>query len=252
MLNLLHRASLVGVFCALVILSVPSALAQFSYGGGTESVRAAGPMISLVDFSFQPENAPDVSFAFEDSGYGVFYRREGFLGHLFWGTGMDIDGADLVLVEGSVDAWGALRFTQNEPDAKFDLYFPVGFHGDYRKVTKKSDNVDGTVFEVSVAAIGAGLGLDVPTGSGVLSMRSKPFFGIASRAFGTETGTSAGLSIDVDWSLPEISSRVGAYLGWGYRWQRWLMSASSVFAEAGSDNIEYRSRSHVTSIGLTF
>lgn len=252
MLNLLFRARFVACFCTLVLLGVPSVKAQFSYGGGSESARAAGPMISIVDFSFQPGNAPDVSFSFEDPGYGVFYRREGFLGHVFRGTSMDRDGSELVLVEGSVDAWGALRFTQNDANATLDLYFPIGFHGDYRKVTKASDEVDGAVFEVSVAALGVGLGLDMPIGSGAFSMRSKPFFGIASRAFGTETGTSAGLSIDVDWALPEISSRVGAYVGWGYRWQRWLMSASSVFAEAGSDNIEYRSRSHVIMMGLTF
>jgi hypothetical protein len=209
-------------------------------------------MVSLIEFSFQPENAPDISFAFEDPSYGIFYRREGFLGHLFRGSGADTDGSELVLLEGSVDAWGALRITERKADSGIDLYFPVGLHGDYRKVTKESDDVDGTVFEVSVVALGAGLGLDVATGAGALSMRSKPFFGIASRAFGTETGTSAGLSVDVDWGLPDLSSRLGLYVGWSYRWQRWLMSASTVFAEAGSDNIEYRSSAHAVQVGLTF
>lgn len=252
MLNLLQRTLLPGCILVLAVCTAPTAHAQFSYGGGSDAVRAAGPMMSLVDFSFQPGNAPDVSFAFEDPAYGIFYRREGFLGRIFWGAGSDTDGSDLVLVEGSVDAWGALRFTERDAESGPDFYFPVGLHGDYRKVTKQSEDVDGTVFEVSVIALGAGVGLDLPTGGGALSMRTKPFFGIASRAFGTETGTSAGLSIDLDWALPEISSRLGLYVGWGYRWQRWLMSASSVFAEAGSENIEYRSRSHAVQVGLTF
>lgn len=252
MLTLLHRALVTGCLFVFGVLAVPSAQAQFNYGGGSDAVRAAGPTVSLIDFTFQPDNAPDVSFRFEDPSYGVFYRREGLLGRLLRGTSKDVDGSDLTLVEGSVDAWGALRFAERDADSNVDLYFPIGLHGDYRKVTKESDSVDGTVFEVSVMALGLGLGLDLKAGKGVLSMRSKPFFGIASRSFGTETGSSAGLSVDVDWTLPDITSRLGLYVGWGYRWQRWLMSSSTVFAEAGSDNIEYRSSMHAIQVGLTF
>jgi len=252
MLRSIRKPFMLGGLLLVLGLFAHTANAQFAYGGGSGSVRSAGPMVSLVDFSFQPAQAPDVAFAFEDPAFGVFYRREGFLGRLIRGASSASDGSDLTMLEGSVDAWAVLRFNRSAVDSGFDLYFPIGFHGDYRKVTKKDENVDGTVFEVSVVALGLGLGLDMPVGSGVLSARSKPFFGLASRAFGTETGSSAGVSVDLDLSLPEISSRLGAYIGWGFRWQRWLMNASAVFAATEADNVEYRSATHSLQVGLTF
>lgn len=240
-------------FALLLILATPlGAFAQFNYGGGSESVRGAGVVVAMLDFSFQPPKAPDVAFSYSDPAFGVFYSREGFVGRLMRGSGSDADGGDLVLVEGSVDAWGALRPFRTTGEQALDLFFPVGLHGDYRKISKEDANVSGTVFEVSVLAVGAGVGLGVPLGASTLAFRSQPFLGIASRSFGTDTGSSAGYMIDVEWTLPEVSSRFGAYLGWGYRWQRWLLSASAVLIEAQSDNVEYRSSQHAFQVGLTF
>lgn len=237
----------------LLVLTLPlGALAQFSYGGGSESVRGAGLMAAIVDFSFQPAQAPDVAFSYSDPAFGVFYSREGFMGRLMRGSGTDADGGDLVLVEGSVDAWGALRPFRTTGEQTLDLFFPIGLHGDFRKISKEDGDVSGSVFEVSVVAASAGIGLGIPLGSSSIAARTQPFLGIASRSFGTDTGSSAGYMVDVEWTLPEISSRFGVYLGWGYRWQRWLLSASAVFTEAQTDNVEYRSSSHAFQVGLTF
>ena len=235
----------------MLIVSMP-ANAQFNYGGGTESVRSAGVVVSLIDFSFRPDQAPDVAFAYSDPAIGVFYSREGFVGRLMRGAGTDTDGGDLTLVEGSVDAWAAFRPFQSTGESGIDVFFPVGLHGDYRKVSKQDEDVSGSVFEVSVLALGAGAGLGIPVGKGTINARSQPFIGFASRSFGTDSGSSAGYMVDLEWNLPEISSRFGAYLGWGYRWQRWLLSASAVFAEAESRNVEYRSSQHSFQVGLTF
>lgn len=238
----------------LMLLASESALAQFSYGSGSSnaSARAAGPMVALADFSFRPAQAPDVSFQFVDPIYGVFYSREGFVGRLARGGSTDADGSDLTLVDGSVDAWVNLRPFRISQEEGVDLFFPVGLHGDYRKTNKQDEELDGTVFEVSVVALAAGAGLAAPVGKSRVSVRSQPFIGFASRSFGTDTGSSAGYTVDVEWSLPEISSRFGVYVGWGYRWQRWLLSASAVFAQTEADNVEYRSAQHAFQVGLTF
>ena len=246
----IQRLSLPTLF--LVLATAMPAFAQFNYGGGAESVRSAGVMASIIDFSFRPDQAPDVAFSYSDPAFGVFYSREGFVGRLMRGSGTDQDGGDLVLVEGSVDVWGAFRPFRSTGDSNIDVFFPIGLHGDYRKVSKQDEDINGSVFEVSVLALGAGAGLGIPVGRGALSARSQPFIGIASRSFGSDTGSSLGYMVDLEWNLPEISSRFGAYLGWGYRWQRWLLGASAVFVQAESKHVEYRSAQHSFQVGLTF
>jgi len=238
--------------CMMGCVAGPAA-AQFNYGGGgSRTARAVGPLLTVVDFSFRPPQAPDVSFEYSDPAIGLFYSREGFMGRLVRGSGMDADGDKMTLVDGSVDAWAAVR-PFGSPDSKaLDVFFPIGLYGDYRKVSKQDESTLATVFEVSVAAIGVGAGVNLTLAGSHLSLRSQPFFGLASRAFGTDTGSSAGYMVDIEWTLPEIRSGLGAYAGWGYRWQRWLLNASAVFAQSNTRRVEYRGFRHAFQIGLTF
>ncbi|NBW94265.1 MAG: hypothetical protein EBR20_07900 [Bacteroidetes bacterium] len=111
--------------CLMGCVAGPAA-AQFNYGGGgSRTARAVGPLLTVVDFSFRPPQAPDVSFEYSDPAIGLFYSREGFMGRLVRGSGMDADGDKVTLVDGSVDAWAAVR-PFGSPDSKaLDVFFPL-------------------------------------------------------------------------------------------------------------------------------
>ena len=219
---------------------------------GPPAPRAPGPMVSLIDFSFEPAQAPDASFSFSDPGFGVFYGRQGFASRLVRGTSSQPNGTDLVLVEGQIHAWGAFRPFTSEDRETVDFFFPVGLYGDFRQVRREGGEAEGTIFEVTVMAASAGLGLTAPVGGSDIAFRAAPFLGIASRAFGTDTGSSAGFTADLEWASPEVFGRFGLFAGWSFRWQRWLLSAAATFADPDSRNVEYRGEVHAFQVGLTF
>ncbi|MDA0875413.1 MAG: hypothetical protein O3C45_10195, partial [Bacteroidetes bacterium] len=213
---------------------------------------SAGPMLALVDFSFDPEGAPDAAFAFSNPAYGLFYSRQGFAMRLMRGTADARGGDTFVLVDGMLQAWGSFRPFKGGAHEGVDLFLPVGLHGDYRQLRQDGSGDGGTVFDVTVVAVQGGLGLTVPVGSSDLALRSAPFFGLASRSFGTETGTSAGYSVDIELAAPEWRGRYGIYAGWGFRWQRWLLQAAAALVQPESSRVEYHSQVHAFQVGLTF
>ncbi len=238
---------------AAVLGPVRTAQAQFDYGGGMDTAaRSAGVLLGMVDFSFNPAKAPDAAFRLSDPAIGVYYARQGFMGHLARSSGTDARGRDLTLVEGSVDAWGDVRPFDRAPRTRLDVFFPIGLYGNYRKVTLQEGEVEGTVFDVSVLALGVGAGLGIRLGGSRLVLRSRPFIGVASRSLSTETGSSTGYMVNAMWVFPDIRSGLGAYAGWGYRWQRWLLDASAIMTEGGSQHIAYRGSMHAMLVGLTF
>lgn len=238
---------------ALVLVPVRTAQAQFDYGGGMDTAaRSAGALVGMVDFSFNPAKVPDAAFRLSDPAIGVYYARQGFMGQLARSSGTDARGRDLTLVEGSVDAWADVRPFDRTPRTRLDVFFPIGLYGNYRKVTLQEGEIEGTVFDVSVLALGIGAGLGIRLGESRLLVQSRPFIGLASRSFSTETGSSTGYMVNARWVFPDIRSGVGAYAGWGYRWQRWLLDASAIMTEGGSQHIAYRGSMHAMLVGLTF
>ena len=236
----------------LLMLPVGVASAQFQYGGGPRGARSAGPMLSLVDFNYEPEGVPEVAFSYANPAYGLFYSRQGFVVRLMRGAGDAPDGGNYVLVDGQLQAWGTYRPFKGSGEGGVDVFLPLGIHGDYRQLRVEGTAESGTVFDVTVVALQGGLGVALPVGRTDLALRAAPFFGIASRSFGNETGSSAGYSVDAEWATPELKGRYGLYAGWGFRWQRWLLSAASALVRPESDNVEYRSTVHAFQVGLTF
>ena len=236
-----------------VLVPVRTAQAQFDYGGGTDlAARSAGVLLGMVDFSFNPTKTPDAAFRLSDPAIGVYYARRGFMGQLARGSGTDERGRNLTLVEGSVDAWADVRPFDRTPRSRLDVFFPIGLYGNYRKVTLQEGEIEGTVFDVSVLAFGVGAGLGIRLGESSLVLQSKPFIGLASRSFSTETGSSTGYMVNATWVFPDIRSGLGAYAGWGYRWQRWLLDASAIMTEGGTQHIAYRGSMHAMLVGLSF
>lgn len=247
----------VTLIATLMLFAPAQSLAQVSYGGGSAGARSAGPLVSMVDFSFDSDIAPDRSFQFDGTAYGAFYGREGFSFRLLRGQSDIGGGEELVLIDGTLAAYGAWRPIPSDRERQVDVYVPVGIQSDYRKVSRRGGEIDTDVFEVTTLALGAGAGITLPVSSTDLAIRSMPFFGIASQSFGQDAGTAAGLTIDVEWATSPIRGRYGLYAGWGYRWQRWLLDAGSIFIRSEDlpnvpDNIEYRGSSHTFQIGITF
>lgn len=236
----------------LLMLPVSVASAQFQYGGGPRAARSAGPMLSFVDFTFEPAGAPAAAFAFSNPAYGLFYSRQGFVLRLMRGTGDRPGGGSFVLVDGQLQAWGSVRPFGDGGEDGVDVFLPVGLHGDFRQLRLNGTADNGTFFDVTVVALQGGLGVALPVGSSDLAARATPFFGLASRSFSNETGTSAGYTVDVEWASPELRGRFGLYAGWSMHWQRWLMNAAATLVNPESEHVEYRSTAHAFQVGLTF
>jgi len=236
----------------LTALVASSAQAQISYGGGDNPATSAGIQLAQVDFSFDREGAPDASFSFVDPTYGIFYSRKGFSASVARGTSSLADGGDLVLLDATVSGWTGIRPFQNTNEGSIDLFFPVGLSSDYRKVKKKGGEVDADIFEVTVVAIGAGIGATTGIRGSDVSIRALPYFGLASRSFGNDTGTSAIFSTDVEWASGTINDRFGIYLSYGYRWQQWNLNSSIVLGETTGGDLTYRGSYHAVQLGITF
>jgi len=229
-----------------------TAHAQISYGGAQTPAVSAGIQLAQVDFSFVREGAPDASFNFSDPTYGIFYSRQGFNASFARGSSSLADGGDLILIDGTVSGWAGIRPFENSQDKKLDIFFPVGISSDYRKVRKKDGDVDADIFEVTVLALGAGLGATTGIRGSDLSIRAMPFYGLASRSFGNDTGSSAVLTTNVEWASGSISDRFGIYFSYGYRWQQWNLNTSIVLDSEGKGDLTYEGSYHAIQIGLTF
>ena len=240
------------LFLLAIVIMPLSVQAQYGYGNGRTPARSAGVAVSMMDFSVQPDQGADLSFSFTEPAFGLFYSRQGLVVRLVRGTSLQADGEKLVLQDVAFAVWGSFRPFDVLREGPIDLYFPVGLDSDYRKMSKRGGEVDADVFEVTVMALAAGAGLALPVGESDLSMRATPFFGIASRSFGGDVGSSAGWTTTIEWALEEVRGRLGIYASWEYRWQQWILNADSVFFESDVDNVEYRSMAHSFHVGLTF
>lgn len=240
------------VFIVASVLFTGTSTAQLNYGAARGPTTTVGISYSMIDFAFVHDDAMDASFSFEDPAYGIFYSRPGFSVTLMRGTSSIGDDEDLILLDGAIAGWVSIRPFKDLQDKSLDIFFPVGISSDYRKMTKKGGPTDSDVFEVTVLAIGAGLGITTGIAGSDLLIRAMPSYGIASRSFGNDTGTSAILTADVEWASGLINDRFGVFFSYGYRWQKWTLSASIVPGAGDAGDFKYEGSHHSFQVGITF
>ncbi len=240
------------VFVVASVLFAGTSSAQLNYGASRTPTTTVGISYSMIDFAFVRDDAEDASFSFEDPAYGVFYSRPGFSVSVMRGVSSVGDDEDLKLLDGAIAGWVSIRPFKDLQDKSLDVFFPVGISSDYRKMTKKGGPTDADVFEVTVLAIGVGLGIATGIAGSDLLFRAMPSYGIASRSFGNDTGSSAVLTADVEWASGLINDRFGVFFSYGYRWQKWTLSALSLPGGADAGDFKYEGSHHSFQVGITF
>lgn len=241
---------------ALVVgLSCQNTYAQLSYGGGRSASQAAGLSVSWVQFDYDGSSTPDVNFNFSNPAVGVVLSRPGLLANYSRGTQSDPQGDDLTLTDFGLMVYGAFTpFPGKKAGSGNSIVpiVPIGIQTSYRRVSRERDTGTFNAFEFTVAAIGAGLGVQRETGSSQFLIRAMPMFGIAARSFGGDTGTSRLVDVDAELTLGPWSGRFGMMLGYGFRWQDWRLNSSRLLTEETSDTFDYAGSVHAVRLGLIF
>lgn len=223
--------------------------AQISYGGGRSAGQSVGVSVSSVRFSFTGSEVPSANFNFDHPVYGLVLSRPGILVGAGRGRQAQSDGDALTLTDFHLTAWGALRPFEREG---IQPTVPIGLQSSYRRVSRSRDTGSFDAFEFTVLALGAGVGFERQGQTSLVSGRVMPMFGIASRAIGTDTGTSALLDADLDATFGPWGGRFGLSVGYGFRWQRWNLNTSRFLPDAADDTFDYTGSMHTIRLGLLF
>lgn len=229
--------------------------AQLSYGGGRSASQAAGVGVAFISFDYEGAPSPDANFSFSNPAYGVVLSRPGFLAGFHRGTQDSPGGDQLTLTEFGLLAFGSFRPFPSPRGAsprRLEPIVPLGVQTTYRRVSRDLDTGTFNAFEFTVAAIGAGLGVQRETRSSLFIFRAMPMFGIAARSFGGDTGTSRIVDVDAELQLGPWSDRFGLMLGWGFRWQDWNVNSSRLLTDANEGVFDYAGTVQSIRLGLIF
>lgn len=228
-----------------------SAYAQISYGGGPEAHQSITPAYIAVDFTFDGGDLPESSFEFTEPVWGIVYTRPGFAFSIARGVQKMSDADDLTLIDALLLGYGAFRPFRSE-SRSMELLIPVGLSSGYRKVSRDSDTTVIQAFEFTTLSLGAGLGVGHSTERTSLLVRAMPFYGLATRSIGNETGSTTTFDADVELGIGPISDRFGVTLGYGFRWQKWNLKASAFFEGISNETFDYSGTMHTFRVGLLF
>jgi len=243
-MSMLWCIMLAGMLCR-------TAQAQISYGGGPDSFQSVAPAWVSVDFTFDGGELPESSFEFVDPAWGVVYTRRGFAFSAARGVQKSSVDDDLTLLDVLLIGYGAFTPYRSE-SRSLEVLVPVGLSSGYRKVSRDSEDAVIQAFEFTTLSIGAGLGLGHSTERTNLLIRAIPFYGLATRSIGNDTGSTATLDTDVELGIGPITDGLGITLGYGYRWQMWNLKASALFEGISDDAFDYSGSMHTVRIGVLF
>jgi len=233
-----------------------AAAQRFSYGGDkahpTQSLTFA---YTDIDFTFDGEEAPALSFDFTEPAYGGVYTRPGFLFSIAFGrqAAKTTTERDRRLVDASLLAWGELNPFQRASSSTVQVFIPIALHSSYRRVTQdKSDTNLLDAFDFTVLGLGVGLGVRGEGQRWVLEARAIPIIGLAVRSFGDATGSSRMLDVDMLLHVGPLFGKFGLSIGYGYRLQRWNISASDLFPTLNDELFDYRGNQQVARVGISW
>lgn len=242
---------------AALALVVPAGLlsltaqAQISYGGGPETYQSVAPAFVGVNFTFDGGTLPESSFEFTEPAWGIVYARPGLAFSVARGVQKSSEDHDLTLFDALLLGYGAFRPFRSE-SRSLEILVPVGLSSGYRKVSRDSEDAVIQAFEFTTFSIGAGLGLIHSTEHTNLLVRAMPFYGLATRSIGNDTGSTTTLDADVELGIGPFTDRFGITLGYGFRWQKWNLKASALFEGISREAFDYSGTMHTVRIGLLF
>lgn len=249
------------VVCAwsvgLLLPGVHTASAQqFSFRSGAQAVQSLSVGYTLIDFAFDGEGEPLLSFDFDRPAYGLVYTRPRFLATVALGDQKadDAGRTALRLLDFSITTWGELRLF-GPSDDRAHLYIPISLFSNYRRVTPQDDDADSVfdAFNVTVLGLGAGLGLDHSFSENTFfAARAAPVIGLANSSLTDAIGTAYVIDSDVQLHLAELFGRIGLSLGYSFRYQVWNINASSLFPEATDELFDYKGHQHLFRVGANW
>ena len=246
-------------FLLASLLLADTALAQqFSYGiGGPRAVQSLSFGYTVVDFRYDGDGSPRTSFAFSEPAYGAVYTRPNLQAAIAFGeqpaADTAFDGRPRRLVDASLTTWGEwlLGGTVGGPAR---VFVPIALHTDYRRVSQRGEESSlAESFNVTVLGLGAGLGFEGRFGERLtLEARATPIIGIAVRNFGDSAGNARLLDADVQLHAGQLAGRFGLSLGYGYRYQIWNGTSSTLLQDLAEDLFDYRGSQHVFRVGVNW
>jgi hypothetical protein len=254
-----HHRALLGLLLLTAVLCLPrSATAQlFSYTAERPRVVQSVTFgYYLVDFQFDGDVAPSVSFDYVDPAYGITYTRPNVqISVLLGDQRRDPEAGEsgLRLLDFALFTWAELYLAPGEQPRSTRFFLPIILHSNYRRVAQKQNPALALdAFNVTVLGLGTGIGLKGKYGERVqLEARATPILGFALRAFGDAAGSTYLLDSDVQVHIGPITQGLGITFGYGFRYQVWNVNASDLFAEI-SDDFDYRGLQHVFRVGVNW
>lgn len=244
----------------LALLAAPAAFAQqFSYGADAErATQALSFGYFVIDFEYDGEGTPPLSFAFSEPAYGVVYTRPNFFASLAYGTQSAADPArdarTLRLLDATITTWGEIFLANRRAERGFRVSLPIALHTNYRRVSPEGEENSLTEsFNVTVLGLGAGLGVTFLGSERVtLEARATPILGLAVRSFGDSAGSARLLDTDVQLHLGQLAGRFGVSVGYGFRYQVWNGTSSTLLSELTEDLFDYKGRHHLLRVGVNW
>ncbi len=233
---------------------VPEAHAQlFSYGRVAQQ-RAGVLSIVWQTVDFQPDtNGPtEGAPMFIGPAYGIMYARANISATVTYGPESSTADHSTRLLDVSLATWSRLFSIGASETSR--LYLPLTLQTNYRRVAPKgqADSPFGS-FQVTVIALGAGLGGSTERGKNVrLEARAAPALGVALRSFGGSTGMAWLVDTGARVHIREVFGRFGLSAGYGFRTQSWRVGEANLILEPGQTRHDYLGSRHMIALGLNW
>ena len=223
-------------------------------------VQALSAGYFLVDFTYDGDGMPAVTYNYGEPAYGLVYTRPSFV--LTAGIGRQEAGAqpggvvaadtvDLRFLDLSLSTWAEIQVAP-EWTGRTRVLLPIVLHSNYRRVSPRGDDSLLESFNVTVLGIGSGLGIDRQVGGGVIEAYAHPIIGLATTSLGDALGSARLLRASVQVHSPPLFGRFGVSLGYTFRTQVWNVDASDLLEEFTGDLFDYRGQMHLLRAGINW
>ncbi len=242
------------LFAFVSLAFVPEAHAQlFSYGRVAQQRAGVLSIVwQTVDFKPDTNRPTEGAPMFTGPAYGIMYARANISATVTYGPESSAADHSSRLLDVSFATWSRLFSIGASETSR--LYLPLTLQTNYRRVAPKGQaNSPFGSFQVTVIALGAGLGGSAERGKSVrFEARAAPALGIALRSFGGSTGMAWLVDAGARMHIREVFGRFGLSAGYGFRTQSWRVGEANLILEPTQTRLDYLGSWHMITLGLNW